>query len=133
MADWHQRHLYVAVQTLSAWSAIDVFVVSVFCGIYQLPRLTSFVVGDRCDAVNSFLALSPINQEPALQHAMTCFTVETAPKLGFVLLITAAVFSNVLGWAMLRSCSEALGFCSNASDHGVAAPERCVGAALDDA
>jgi len=50
-----QRRLFTLSEITYAWSAIDVFLVSIIAAILQLPQLTSFIVGDRCNDINAIL------------------------------------------------------------------------------
>lgn len=111
MLKGHQRRLYVACQVLNCWACMDVFICSLFLAVLQLPMLTSFLVGDKCDPINPIIAKSPLAGEPAFSDGhMHCFDTSSSPKPGMAILITSAILSNVTGHFMLRSCGLALGF-----------------------
>jgi hypothetical protein len=52
-----QRIVFVhIVELCMAFNALDVFLVSVIAALYELQQFAGFIVGDRCDSINSFLS-----------------------------------------------------------------------------
>ena len=50
-----QRHLFVAAQVMNAWSALDVFEVSIMAGVLEIERFAQFIVCTKCDGLESLL------------------------------------------------------------------------------
>ena len=44
-----------ACEVLYAWSALDVFVVSLIVSVLQIRQFAAFIIGDKCDAINPLL------------------------------------------------------------------------------
>ena len=51
-----QRRLFVLAEVFNAWSAVDVFVLSVFAAILEIRQFAQFIIGDKCDLVNKVVA-----------------------------------------------------------------------------
>jgi Paraquat-inducible protein A len=50
-----QHSLLVMAEIANAWSAVEVFVLSIVAALLQISTFTAFIVGDRCDQVNALL------------------------------------------------------------------------------
>ncbi|KAL3939132.1 MAG: hypothetical protein SGBAC_006093 [Bacillariaceae sp.] len=73
-----QKPLLVAAEIANAWSAIEVFVLSIITALMQISTFASFMVGDKCHLVNQFLEdLAKRNDViiPGLDNMPVCFTV----------------------------------------------------------
>jgi hypothetical protein len=101
----HQRNLVVAIQVLDAWSALDVFMVSIVAGVFEIRRFALFMIGDKCDGLDALLSQTRISQ--LVPGPMTCFDVTSELKGGFWILFTAVVLSTAVGRAVSMKCSEA--------------------------
>ena len=60
----NQNHLFVVTEVLNAWSALEVFVVSIICALLELPRFAQFVLGHKCDIVNDIVSAMDHNDPP---------------------------------------------------------------------
>ena len=49
------RKLRTVAEILYAWSALDVFVLSLIISILQIRQFAAFIIGDKCDAINPLL------------------------------------------------------------------------------
>mmetsp|Transcript_4789 Transcript_4789/g.11355 ORF Transcript_4789/g.11355 Transcript_4789/m.11355 type:complete len:1435 (+) Transcript_4789:78-4382(+) len=79
-----QKSLLVAAEIANAWSAIEVFVLSIITALMQISTFASFMVGDNCHLVNQFLEdLAKRNDViiPGLEHMPVCFTVTASVDL----------------------------------------------------
>jgi len=77
----HQRWLVVGAEIANAWSAIEVFLLSICTALFQIATFASFMVGDKCSLVNQFLEdLAKRNDViiPGLDHMPVCFTVHAS-------------------------------------------------------
>ena len=50
-----QRKVLVATEIANAWSAVEVFLLSIVAALFQISTFASFIIGDRCDLINQFL------------------------------------------------------------------------------
>jgi len=101
-----QRHLLITSQILNAWSALDVFVVSIMAGVLEIQQFTKFIVGTKCDKLDALVAMTPIADK--IPGGVKCFDVETELEGGFWILLVATVLSTVIGQLMVAKSSAAL-------------------------
>lgn len=99
-----QSHFFVACQTLSAWSGIDVFVVSIMAAVLEISTFVGFIIGHKCDPINDVLEKLHLD----LPGSQTCFGIATELKSGFYILLVAAVLAAVMGRLMIKRCKSAL-------------------------
>lgn len=77
-------------EVIYAWSALDVFAVSIVASMLEIKQFAMFMVGDKCDEINAILAQYFDNQ---LHHDDKCFDVETTLSgYGAFFLFFAPVF-----------------------------------------
>jgi hypothetical protein len=69
-----QRALLVAAEIANAWSAVEVFVLSIVAALFQISTFASFIIGDKCDLINR-LAEDFIGE---IIEDTVCFTVEAS-------------------------------------------------------
>lgn len=67
-----QRMLFVLSEVLNAWSALDVFCLSIAAALLQIQQFVIFIVGDSCDGINAILEQY---MDPFLGGDDTCFDV----------------------------------------------------------
>ena len=105
-----QRGLFITAEVLNAWGSLEVFVVSLIAAILEITQFAAFIVGDRCDQVNIFLAdfshIFPSIYPPT--DSFKCFNVETSLDSGCCILFAASLMVLVFGLFVLRACQLAL-------------------------
>jgi hypothetical protein len=70
-----QKKLLVAAEIANAWSAVEVFVLSICAALFQLSTFASFMLGKNCDMINRWM--QDVMQEdmlPVIDDAV-CFKV----------------------------------------------------------
>lgn len=67
-----QRSIFVLAEVLNAWSALDVFCVSIAAALLEVQQFAAFIVGDGCDGINVILAEY---MDPILEGDDKCFDV----------------------------------------------------------
>jgi len=103
-----QRHGLVCAQVMNAWSALDVFMVSIMAGVLEIRQFALFIIGDKCDGLDALVEkIPPIASR--VPGRVTCFDVESELKAGFFVLLVAVIVSTVVGNIVMHRCSEALG------------------------
>jgi len=100
-----QRRIYVVTEILNAWSAIDVFVVSVIASLLEISQFAQFIIGDRCDLINVYLKAY---FDEALQGEDKCFDVITKLETGCWLLFSGCIFYLISSIVVMRACHRAL-------------------------
>eukprot|EP00980_Cylindrotheca_fusiformis_P003483 scaffold781_cov132-Cylindrotheca_fusiformis.AAC.2 len=76
-----QRSLLVVAEIANAWSAVEVFVLSICAALFQISTFASFIIGDKCDLINSFLRELAAREDiviPNLDGDSVCFTVQAS-------------------------------------------------------
>ncbi|CAE8735643.1 unnamed protein product [Polarella glacialis] len=122
-----QKKLVAAAQTLQAWSAIDVFVVSIIASVMEISMLVKFMVGDKCDAIDKFLQSPPAViagwLPPELVAHPTCVDLTTSLEPGCWCLFAGALVSAVVGQVVTNRMAKALSESSEAVDSLMASAE----------
>lgn len=50
-----QSRLLTLTSTIHAWSALEVFVISIIAALLELQQFAQFIIGNRCDMINKVL------------------------------------------------------------------------------
>ena len=100
-----QKFLYSLAEILNAWSCLDVFVVAIMAAILEISQFTSFIVGDKCDAINPFISKYFYD---ILDGHETCFEVQAYLQSGCWLLFVAAIIFFISSNIVMKVCRNAL-------------------------
>ncbi|GKY94027.1 hypothetical protein MPSEU_000369500 [Mayamaea pseudoterrestris] len=102
-----KRRLFVMslAEIANAWSAIEVFALSVFAAVMQTSTFAAFMVGDYCDFVDEIL------KDTLERDDATCYTVRTHVSKSAVILVVAALLNSVLVSVVLRLAHMAVDEC----------------------
>ena len=100
-----QKFIYTICEILNAWSCIDVFVISIIAAIVEISQFTAFIVGDKCDFINPFLAKFFDN---TLNGHDTCFEVDAFLQSGCWILFAAAIMYFIGSMVVMKVCRNAL-------------------------
>lgn len=99
-----QRTLLVVAEALNAWSAIEVFLLSIVAAVLQISQFAAFLVGDKCDTVNK--VAEAIFDTEALDPV--CFTVNATVNSNCWYLVVGTVLNSWLVSFMLRFSHAAI-------------------------
>lgn len=99
-----QRRLLCATERLFAWSLIDVFILTIVCGLSQLPLYATFMLGDECKAIDPLLAYFA----PIIPGRPTCIDLRPSLEPGCFVILVSVVVSTGLGLHMLHMCGSAV-------------------------
>lgn len=91
----YQARILVFAEVANAWSAIEVFVVSIVAAVFQVSQFARFIVGDRCDFVGKVLERNDF-PDPV------CFSVKCTVSHSALFLIIGALMYTVTVWILLR-------------------------------
>eukprot|EP00472_Partenskyella_glossopodia_P012166 CAMPEP_0197522608 /NCGR_PEP_ID=MMETSP1318-20131121/7720_1 /TAXON_ID=552666 /ORGANISM="Partenskyella glossopodia, Strain RCC365" /LENGTH=371 /DNA_ID=CAMNT_0043075029 /DNA_START=1 /DNA_END=1116 /DNA_ORIENTATION=- len=100
-----QYAVFFFSEILFAWSALDVFVVSILAAILQIQQFAHFLVGDKCDAINGFIEQYLTGY---LGGYNTCFTVIATLSDGCWILFFASLISFAVSQIVMRTCHKAM-------------------------
>jgi len=100
-----QRRVFVLTEVLNAWSAIDVFVVSILAAVLEIEQFAQFIIGDRCNLINEILKQ---HFDGVLKGNDKCFDVQTKLYTGCWLLFTSAIIYLISAFVVMRACHKAL-------------------------
>eukprot|EP00468_Gymnochlora_sp_CCMP2014_P004522 CAMPEP_0167759172 /NCGR_PEP_ID=MMETSP0110_2-20121227/10872_1 /TAXON_ID=629695 /ORGANISM="Gymnochlora sp., Strain CCMP2014" /LENGTH=1283 /DNA_ID=CAMNT_0007645521 /DNA_START=139 /DNA_END=3990 /DNA_ORIENTATION=- len=98
-----QYSVFYATEILNAWSALDVFIVSIIAAILEIQQFAKFLVGNKCDQINDF-----IQKYLPGSYDGTCFTVIATLQEGCWVLFFACVLSLAVSQAVMRTCHKAM-------------------------
>ena len=87
-----ERLVYIS-EISGTWSSLDVFSVSILAAVTQIEPFSQFIVGKKCDLVNSFIRM----YLGELMSESVCFNVKAHFVPGFAVLVVAAALSLVVG------------------------------------
>ena len=101
----HQRFCFHASEVLNAWSTIDVFVVAIIAALVEIEQFAKFIIGDKCDLINSILIKY---FKPDLGEYDTCFTVISTLVTGCWVLFTACVIDIIVTGYIISQSRKAI-------------------------
>jgi hypothetical protein len=98
----HER-LFAFAEVLRAWSAMEVFVLSVIAALTELEQFAQFLVGSRCDFIN------PILEKyfaPFLNGNTKCFDVTATLSSGCWIMFVGCFVYILTGQIVMSLCHE---------------------------
>jgi len=101
-----QKRIFKATEILNAWSALDVFVLSLLVSLVELNQLALFIVGDKCNPINEILVKYFSNVIPDGED--TCFQVHATLSDGCWLLFGATLCYIIASIAVMKTCHQTL-------------------------
>jgi len=93
------------LEVFYAWSALDVFCISVFAAITEISQFAAFMVGDKCDGINEILKAY---MDPALHGDDVCFDVITTLCVQSPIIFLSAFLFVIVAVPSLSFCESAL-------------------------
>ncbi len=110
----NQNKLFVLAEICNAWSAIEVFLLSVFASMLELSQFAAFMVGDHCDFLKGDFMKDIFHEDD------TCFSVQSRLGLGSIYLCIGVAMQCCIMSISLRLCHQAIeermireGLCQN--------------------
>lgn len=102
-----QRQLLVLTlaEIANAWSAIEVFALSIVAALLQISTFSSFIIGHRCDLINDIL--KEYFAETDTDHA-TCYTVRSTVKWDAAFLVAGVLLNSLVVSLTLRVAHAAV-------------------------
>lgn len=100
-----QQKLFLAAEIFNAWSALDVFVVSIIAALLEIQQFAAFIVGDACDSINELLEE---NWDEELHGDDKCFDVVAILLTDIWTISTAAVLMVVVCYPVLMMYGKSI-------------------------
>ena len=100
-----QKLFYDIAEILNAWSCLDVFVLAIIAAIVEIGQFTEFIVGDKCDSIDPFIAKYFYK---ILDGHNTCFEVRAYLKSGCWFLFVAAIIFFIASNIVMKVCRNSL-------------------------
>lgn len=100
-----QRIFFLIAEICNAWSAIEVFCISIVVSLLELSQFAHFMVGHHCDLINSILERFFDN---ALQGEDKCFDVVSSIAPRSFYLFIGVTFHSIVTFCSLRIIHSAL-------------------------
>jgi len=100
-----QRRIFMITQVLDAWSALEVFVVSIIAAVLEIQQFAQFIIGNKCDLINEILKKYFHNQ---FGQGDVCFDVVATLTSGCWTLFTACIVYLISGNLIMRICHNSL-------------------------
>eukprot|EP01092_Planopodium_desertum_P006453 TRINITY_DN2682_c0_g1_i2.p1 TRINITY_DN2682_c0_g1~~TRINITY_DN2682_c0_g1_i2.p1 ORF type:complete len:196 (-),score=29.30 TRINITY_DN2682_c0_g1_i2:69-656(-) len=100
-----RRIVFVLSEIFNAWSALEVFVVSVIAALLEIEQFAKFIIGNRCDQINVLL------QDYAsdlLEGDNVCFDVVATLKEGCWILFAGCLLYLLVGTLVMKICHKVL-------------------------
>ena len=99
------NRLFVLAEVCNAWSALDVFVISIVAALLEIEQFASFIIGNDCDDINAILERW---FDSKLKGDDVCFDVVATLAPDCAYLFSAAALSSIVNWVMIRIAHSAL-------------------------
>ena len=100
-----QRRIFVLMEVLNAWSALDVYVVSCLAALLQLRQFALWIVGDSCDFINPFIKKYLGDVVPG---DPVCFDLVAKLDSGSWVLLAACIIYDAASIIVMNKCHKAL-------------------------
>ena len=108
-----QRKVFVVIEVFNAWSAVEVFVISIIAALLEIRQFAAFMVGDKCDQINPILKQYFSDE---LLGDDICFDVVATLDKGCWILFSAC-FIYIFVLFVMKTCHTALKAHSQSYQH----------------
>jgi Paraquat-inducible protein A len=106
MAMTSQRRLLIVVEIANAWSAVEVFLLSILAALFQIRTFSDFMVANHCDLVNDLAAI--LLSDDKGDGEISCFSVQASVKSNCWYLVLGAMLYSRLVSFLLRLAHAAM-------------------------
>jgi Paraquat-inducible protein A len=94
-----QEHFITFAEIANAWSAIEVFVLSILAALLELPTFAAFIVGHKCDIINQILV---DKFHDVLNGQDTCYSLQAHVAFNVTVLLLGVALNSFLVSNLLR-------------------------------
>jgi Paraquat-inducible protein A len=100
----YQRKMLLICEAFNAWSAIEIFLLSIVAAVFQISRFAAFLIGDNCDSLNR---IAEAIFDGATSDTV-CFTVEASVNWNCWYLVVGTILDSWLMSFLLRMAHAAV-------------------------
>eukprot|EP00592_Proboscia_alata_P024895 CAMPEP_0194446234 /NCGR_PEP_ID=MMETSP0176-20130528/128317_1 /TAXON_ID=216777 /ORGANISM="Proboscia alata, Strain PI-D3" /LENGTH=1187 /DNA_ID=CAMNT_0039272911 /DNA_START=74 /DNA_END=3638 /DNA_ORIENTATION=- len=100
-----QSNIFSFAEVTNAWSAIEVFVLSIAAALLQISKFAAFMVGDSCDTLNRLLEHF---FDDVLEQDDVCFDVQASVGIDSWVLFIGTLLNSLTTYCVLKFAHEAL-------------------------
>jgi hypothetical protein len=100
-----QRKVLAVAETANAWSAIEVFALSIVVALLEISTFAALLVGDKCDLINQILEG---NLDEELGGFDKCYSVSANVKANVLYLLCGVLLNSFVVSFLLRLVHSAL-------------------------
>lgn len=93
---------------MNAWSALEVFQLSLLTSLLEIRQFAQFIIGNRCDQINQILIKLDSLHIIDLDKNDKCFDVVNTLLMGCLLLFISSILYIIIGTFLLRICQSSL-------------------------
>ena len=102
-----QKKLFVINEALNAWSALEVFMLSIAVAMVEIGQVSGFIVGNICNGLGDWLG-DLVTYGLLDTSDNTCFLIEADICWGMYLLFLGSVLSAITGRLVTKLTREAI-------------------------
>ena len=92
-----QKQALVVAEVANAWSAVEIFVLSVLVALFEISTFAGFIVGDKCNVINQILSGSNV-----LPGDNKCFSLSTTVRPSVWILLVGVLLNSFIVSVLLR-------------------------------
>eukprot|EP00825_Cyclidium_porcatum_P035790 TRINITY_DN3756_c0_g1_i1.p1 TRINITY_DN3756_c0_g1~~TRINITY_DN3756_c0_g1_i1.p1 ORF type:complete len:579 (-),score=75.00 TRINITY_DN3756_c0_g1_i1:135-1871(-) len=103
-----QKLVFRCAEILNAWSALEVFQISLLASLLEIRQFAQFIIGSKCDPINTMLKKVDTMGIVNFKGDDKCFDVVNTLLTGCWLLFVSSVLYILIGTFLLRTCQSTL-------------------------
>jgi uncharacterized membrane protein len=118
----YQRRLLLIAEITNAWSAVEVFLLSILAALFQIGTFSDFMVGHHCDLINDIArAFLSDNGDGKHEVEIVCFSVQASVRKNcWYLLVGVVLYSRLVSFSLrLAHASMNERLAQNASEEAI--------------
>ena len=100
-----QQKVMAVAEIANAWSAVEVFALSIIAALVEISTFASFMIGHKCDLINAFLAN---NFDDIMDGDATCYTVSSSVSSDVWYLVCGALLNSFAVSILLKLAHRAI-------------------------
>ena len=100
-----QRTVFIIAEITNAWSATEVFLLSILAALWQLSEFAKFIVGDKCDLLDKILKEYFTDE---LGENTFCFGIDAKVGWNSIFLIAAVIKCRIITTFLLKMAHQAI-------------------------
>jgi hypothetical protein len=107
MTLYGQKMTFMLAEVCYAWSALDVFIISIIAALAEIKQFAEFVIGSKCTPIVGIVEKSAALMDYTHGNP-ACFDVDTNLESGCWLLFASCLVAHVVAQIIMRSAHRAI-------------------------